>query len=263
MTDFYELLQISPNADSETIHRVYRFLAARVHPDHTETGDGEVFRLLKSAYDVLSDPARRAQYDASRKPEATPPLSSTVDFMDHRDGELNRRLAVLALLYHRRRATPQLPEVALAEIEARMGFPRDYLDFTLWYLQKKGYLVKADNAQFALTADGVDFVESERAKLPMLNRLLTSSTASSYPQDPSSYHRAEDAAKARIHGTLEESAKDSGPIESPSSMGHEFDRRNDKQERRVGAPDLRRIKIERRKNSDGRRGSPSDRRVPN
>ena len=181
MTDFYELLQISPNADAETIHRVYRFLAARAHPDHMQDGDAGIFLQLKTAYDVLSDPARRAAYDASRQPDSSEPLSSTVDFMDHRDGELNRRLAVLALLYHRRRATPNLPEVALAEIEERMGFPRDYLDFTLWYLQKKGYLVKADNAQYALTADGVDFVESERAKLPILNRLLTSSTGSSYP----------------------------------------------------------------------------------
>jgi curved DNA-binding protein CbpA len=262
MTDFYELLQISPNADSETIHRVYRFLAARVHPDHGDTGDVEVFRQLKTAYDVLSDPARRARYDAGRKPEPSPPLSSTVDFMDHRDGELNRRLAVLALLYHRRRATPNLPEVALAEIETRMGFPRDYLDFTLWYLQKKGYLVKADNAQFALTADGVDFVESERAKLPMLNRLLTSSTGSSYPQDPSSYHRAEDAAEARIHGTLEQSAMDADPIVLPAAMGRQFERRESKPDRRVGAPDLRRIKIERRRSADGRRGSPADRRVP-
>jgi curved DNA-binding protein CbpA len=32
--DYYEFLQISPNADADTIHRVYRFLAARLHPDN-------------------------------------------------------------------------------------------------------------------------------------------------------------------------------------------------------------------------------------
>jgi curved DNA-binding protein CbpA len=262
MTDFYELLQISPNADSETIHRVYRFLAARVHPDHAETGDVEIFRLLKAAYDVLSDPAKRAEYDSTRVPKESEPLSSEVDFMDHRDGELNRRLAVLALLYHRRRATPNLPEVALAEIEERMGFPRDYLDFTLWYLQKKGYLVKADNAQYALTAEGVDFVESERAKLPILNRLLTSSTGSSYPKDPNTYQRPDAPADARVHGELEQPATDSGPIVLPASMGRRYERRESGPERRVGAPDLRRIKIERRKSGE-RRGSPADRGTPN
>ncbi len=93
--------------------------------------------------------------------------------MDTLDGELNRRLAVLAVLYFRRRANPRTPEVSLGEIEKRMGFPRDYLDFTTWYLVKKGYITRADNSDFTLTADGVDFVETQRTNLPVLNKLLT------------------------------------------------------------------------------------------
>src|SRR5208282_2243601 len=174
--DYYEFLQISPNADAETIHRVYRFLAARLHPDNGDTGDEENFRLLKAAYDFLADPRRRSEYDAERaKTQAPPePLAATIDFMDVMEGELNRRLAVLAVLYYRRRTNPTFPEVPLQEIEERMGFPRDYLDFTLWYLQKKGYVTKADNAQYTLTVDGVDFVETQRANIPTLNKLLTS-----------------------------------------------------------------------------------------
>src|ERR1700723_595411 len=130
--DYYEFLQISPNADSDTIHRVYRFLAARFHPDNPESGDPEKFFLLKEAYDVLSDPAKRSGYDVRREtqPAEKAPLSSTVDFMDDIKGELNRRLAVLAVLYYRRRTNPHSPEVGLSEIEKRMGFPRAYLDFT-------------------------------------------------------------------------------------------------------------------------------------
>lgn len=176
MVDYYEFLQISPHADGDTIHRVYRFLAARFHPDNPVSGDADLFHLVKTAYDVLSDPKRRAEYDATCKPGmmSGTPLSSTVDFMDNMEGELNRRLAVLAVLYHRRRTRPDYPEVALDEIETRMGFPRDYLDFTMWYLAKKGYITKADNAQFALTADGVDFVETQRGNVPVLNKMLTS-----------------------------------------------------------------------------------------
>jgi curved DNA-binding protein CbpA len=173
--DYYEFLQISPNADPDTIHRVYRFLAARFHPDNPATGDPEKFFQLKSAYDVLSDPGRRNEYDSSYQretPECTP-LSTTVDFMDRMEGELNRRLAVLAVLYYRRRNNPYAPEVGLAEIEKQMGFPRDYLDFTTWYLLKKGYITRADNSDFTLTAEGVDFVESQRAQVPALNKMLT------------------------------------------------------------------------------------------
>jgi curved DNA-binding protein len=180
MQDYYEFLQISPNADSDTIHRVYRFLATRLHPDNPQSGDAEMFHRLKTAYDVLSNPVRRAEYDATRQrePLEIAPWSRSIDFMDRLEGELNRRLAVMAVLYYRRRTNPSMPEVALAEIESRMGFPRDYLDFTTWYLVKKGYAAKADNSAFTLTAEGVDFVETQRAHLPVLNKMLTSGAES-------------------------------------------------------------------------------------
>jgi len=173
--DYYEFLQISPNAQPATVHRVYTFLASRYHPDNPETGDAEKFILLRQAYDVLSDPERRAQYDATYKKEGPqqPPLSNSIDFMDSIDGELNRRLAVLALLYIRRRINPYTPEVSLGEVEVRMGFPRDYLQFTMWYLRSKNYITVADNSDFTLTALGVDFVESNREHVPVLNKLLT------------------------------------------------------------------------------------------
>lgn len=176
--DYYEFLQISPHADQDTIHRVYRFLAARFHPDNPVSGNPEKFATLTAAYEVLSDLERRAEYDASREKKISevPPLSNTIDFMDNAAGELNRRLAVLAVLYFRRRANPLYPEVSLAELETRMGFPRDYLDFTTWYLLKKGYITKADNSDFTLTAAGVDFVEMQRANIPVLNKLLTDGT---------------------------------------------------------------------------------------
>ena len=58
--DYYEFLEISPQATQETIHRVYRYLAARYHPDSAGTGNLEKFAQLTSAYKVLSDPGRRA-----------------------------------------------------------------------------------------------------------------------------------------------------------------------------------------------------------
>jgi len=179
--DYYEFLQISPNADQDTIHRVYRFLAARFHPDNPHSGNAETFSTLTAAYEVLSDHDRRADYDAACAREAPQriPLSSSIDFMDNLEGETNRRLAVLAVLYYRRRTNPQMPEVALTEIESRMGFPRDYLDFTTWYLLRKGYITRADNSDFTLTAQGVDFVETQRVNIPILNKLLTNGTDSS------------------------------------------------------------------------------------
>ena len=63
--DYYEILQISPTAEPETVHKVYRLLAQRCHPDNKETGNDGQFRQLSEAYQVLSDPERRAQYDVT------------------------------------------------------------------------------------------------------------------------------------------------------------------------------------------------------
>ena len=173
--DHYEFLQISRNADPDTIHRVHRFLAARFHPDNPETGDSEKFLRLQEAWNVLSDPKRRAEYDATygNEPPQPVPLSTSVDFMDDIEGEMNRRLAVLALLYIQRRTNPYKPEVSLAAVEKCMGFPRDYLQFTTWYLQSKKYIARADNSDLTLTVLGVDYVESNRTNIPVLDTLLT------------------------------------------------------------------------------------------
>jgi molecular chaperone DnaJ len=58
--DHYDTLQVSANADLDTIHRVYRILAQRFHPDNRDTGSAERFRALSEAYEVLGNPERRA-----------------------------------------------------------------------------------------------------------------------------------------------------------------------------------------------------------
>ena len=240
--NYYEFLQISPNADQDTIHRVYRYLAARYHPDNPKSGDVDKFNQLKTAYDVLRNADRRSEYDAKREHEMRQPvpLSTTIDFMDSLDGELNRRLGLLAVLYYRRRANPYMPEVPLAEVEAQMGFPRDYLDFTTWYLEKKGFITKADNSDFTLTVAGVDFVESQRANLPILNKLLT------------------DGVEMTAVSVEAVATDDSHAIETEAKQNERInkraERRKSKKDRRLGLPDPRTIKSERRFHAAERRG---------
>ena len=243
MIDYYEFLQISPHADADTIHRVYRYLAARLHPDNPESGDADRFRLLKSAFDTLSNPVRRAEYDSVCRREAVDvkPLSNSVDFMDSVEGELNRRVAVLAVLYFKRRANPRLPEVSLAEIERRMGFPRDYLDFTTWYLGKKGYITRADNSDFTLTAEGVDYIEMQRGNLPVLNKLLTDGKVQ--------FDKSARAQKQPSNGK-----NGSAPIILPSSMSVWLDRRQE-------GGDRRRSTVVQMMPGHDRRGGSQDRRV--
>jgi DnaJ domain len=255
MIDYYEFLQISPNADNETIHRVYRYLAARLHPDNLKTGDPVKFQFVKAAYDVLSNPTRRSEYDKRRRAQLPKPLSTSIDFMDQMEGELNRRMAVLAVLYYRRRTSPNLPDVSLAEIEERMGFPRDYLDFTLWYLDKKRYLTRSDKATYSLTAEGVDFVEKERVILPILNGLLASNSGPSAQDAAQASEEAAAVLAQEPPSVNERPARVSAPIILPAPGKPRGNRRASKADRRAGAPDLRVNKVERRKNAGDRRAS--------
>jgi len=174
--DHYEFLQISPRAELPTIHRIYRFMASRFHPDNPATGDPEKFLRLKRAYEVLTDPERRAEYDAKRENREVPanPIFEMSEFVNGIGGEINRRLGVLSLLYTRRRTNPEDPKISLYDLEKRMGWPREYLDFTTWYLRSMQYITREDNSDFALTAIGVNYVEENSTKIPILNKLLNS-----------------------------------------------------------------------------------------
>lgn len=71
MPTHYEVLGIPDGASVEEVRRAYRRLVKAAHPDRA--GDPAQFRLLTQAYDVLSDPARRAAYDRSLLPTAAVP----------------------------------------------------------------------------------------------------------------------------------------------------------------------------------------------
>lgn len=256
--DYYEFLQISRRADQETIHRVYRFLAARFHPDNPVSGSPEKFSRLTTAYEVLSDPARRAEYDASYEKESLqkPPLSHTIDFMDSVAGELNRRLAVLAVLYYRRRMNAIFPEVSLTELEARMGFPRDYLDFTLWYLDKKGYITRADNSDCSLTAAGVDYVELQRVNIPILNKMLTGGGDVLSAELDGAGRNGKPASDPDVLSPEQASA--AAPVierraSATDRRAEAVERRKHPADRRVGLPDTRPNPVERRINKKDRR----------
>jgi len=102
--------------------------------------------------------------------------------------------------------------------------------------------------------DGVDFVETQRANLPTLQKLLTSGSRSSvediarpqYRQAPAAAPEPTAAPSTPRQPARGQPFRAPGPIVLHSSMSEMKDRRLGRPDRRVGQPDLREKKVERR-----------------
>jgi len=162
VVDYYETLQISANAEPETIQRVYRLLAQRFHPDNKESGNAARFRELTEAYDVLSDPQRRAQYDAVHQRiyrERWKIVDQSGGDADVRSEQIVR-LTLLELLYTRRRTDPHHPGLSLLDVEQLIGRPREHLEFSVWFLTQKRFVQRGDDSSLTITAEGVEYLEN-------------------------------------------------------------------------------------------------------
>jgi len=160
-TDYYEVLQISPNADDETIHRVYRFMAQRCHPDNAATGNAERFKQVLEAYRMLSDAETRVAYDVRRR-SSTQSLQEAfgLEIPDSEaDAEPAKRHAILKLVYHKMLRSPSQPGTMMRKLEEILGIAEPHLAFALWYLRQKRWIVSTDGGRIAITIEGVEEVE--------------------------------------------------------------------------------------------------------
>src|ERR1035438_9905962 len=93
--DYYAVLEIDPSADVIEVNAAFRRLAWRYHPDRNPAPGATLqFQDINQAHQVLSDPERRAEYDAQWHPhgrihrQAAPPIPSP---HSHRSPHRHRR----------------------------------------------------------------------------------------------------------------------------------------------------------------------------
>lgn len=191
--DYYEVLQLSPNADQETIGRVYRMLAKRYHPDNAESGNAEKFGAITEAYRVLSAPEQRAAYDVSYEKNRASTLkifdeSTSVDSFasDERVFE-----GILSLLYIARRREPRRGGMGVIQMEKLLGCPSEHLEFHIWYLREKGWVERMDTGHLSITAKGVDRVMEQENLVLRRDRLLMdrNPVAEPSPSNGDGHHR--------------------------------------------------------------------------
>jgi hypothetical protein len=178
-SDYYEILQISPNADFETIERVYRLLAKKYHPDNKSTGHIEKFEILIGAYKILSDPEKRASYDATYQEGKNHQWKQISKAFSSEGFEMDQhiRKTILSILYTKRRQNPSQAGIGIVQLENVMKWPGETLDFHVWYLREKNLIARTDDGMFEITAEGVDKIESDG--LIIKDKLLTESGGTS------------------------------------------------------------------------------------
>jgi curved DNA-binding protein CbpA len=165
--DYYELLELSPNANLATIERVFRYFATKWHPD--VGGDKDKFTLLVSAFETLRDPASRAAYDAKYQ-QRQQQSANLVEHARAAGRDTVDRHKLLALFYARRRQDIRRPALGIHTVEHLMKCPAEVLEFHLWYFREKGWLIREDSGGLSITAEGVDRIESGEVK--QANNLL-------------------------------------------------------------------------------------------
>ncbi len=176
--DYYDVLQLSPNADPDTIRRVFRHLAKKYHPDLQHGGDPVRFRLLVTAHNVLTDQEERSAYDVRYQAYFDKKYQLIRDAgtlgATHNAAEIRERL--LSLLYVQRRSNTRNPGLGDLEICRLLRLPMEFVEFELWYLREKGWVERMETGQLAISVKGVD--EVERTSLHLSDdRLLPEHTA--------------------------------------------------------------------------------------
>ena len=183
--DYYETLQLNPNADEETINRVFRILVKRYHPDNRDSGNTKKFNEVMDAYRFLSDPEKRAAYDVRYDQNRATVLKIFDEASATDSFESDRRISegILSLLYVSRRRDPDRGGVGVIQMERLLGCPSQHLEFPLWYLRQKSWVERLENGLIAITAAGVDKVIEQNSIVLRRDRLIAENAMGGAP-DP-------------------------------------------------------------------------------
>ena len=134
---------------------------------------------MQGAYEVLSHPERRAEYDVKYDTEKSLQWEIFGDgagaATDSRDQDQRIFHGILSLLYVARRRDPTDGGLGAVHLEKMLGTPREHLEFPLWYLRRRKLIETLANGLMAITADGIDKIGSKELALPS-DRLLTASS---------------------------------------------------------------------------------------
>ena len=158
--DHYEVLGVEHKAGTDAIQLAYARLAEKFHPITGATPDKEKFEAIGLAFEVLSDPDLRRDFDKLKGigGEEKPKFSGR-PFFEAYGRDVNLRIALLCVLYDRRRNKPFTPALSMRHIEAIVAATSEELNFALWYLKQRDLVSQDDKSSLQITTEGMDFLQ--------------------------------------------------------------------------------------------------------
>jgi curved DNA-binding protein len=160
--DHYTILGVDAGAEMEVIQRAYVRLAEKYGPENIDTRDDEKLAVINIAYETLSDPELRKEFDALKgvTGDSGRPKFTGIEFFDGLGREAGLRFALLCVLYDRRRNHPFTPALSMRHVESFLEAPLETLNFALWYLKQRGFVGSDDKSSLLITVEGMDFLEA-------------------------------------------------------------------------------------------------------
>ncbi len=197
-TDLYEILQVSPNAEKDTIKRVHQMLSLKYQLAAPENNAVAYFAQLQEAAATLLDSQTRAAYDLerlARQPAPAPPPVSPVAPAEKpaenpvekvgdlpvpitpvaETGALNpgrflegldineqkrRRAGLMEICYQQRILKPRMPALSMKQLEDGMGLTVHDLEGPLWYLKETDLIRVSDAGNYAVSVRGMNAIEA-------------------------------------------------------------------------------------------------------
>jgi hypothetical protein len=159
--DHYTILGVDPRTTPEAIQIAYDRLAQKYHPDTPQSGDQAKSDSIRLAYEVLTDPVLRLEFDKIKgidQDDANLTFAG-LEFFDALGRQAGLRAALLCVLYDRRRKKPSRPSLSIRNIEGMIQATNDELNFALFYLKQRALMVGDDKSNLMITVDGMDFLE--------------------------------------------------------------------------------------------------------
>lgn len=180
--DHYEILGVDPKADEDTIREAYAALAKK----HAQ--DPEKWEEISLALEVLTDPALRRNFNNLKGVDEHEEARFDPGFFDSLSRSSGLRLAVMCVLYDRRRSHLYAPSLSTRQLEGMLEATSDELAFALWYLKQRSLVTNDDKSSLQITVAGIDLVDRERPPaervLPFLKGMAAHTAASEAKTGP-------------------------------------------------------------------------------